>query len=190
MEKLSDHVKEARGNLKNLETELKSAEGRLSNARDSQERVKTDLGAARIKLSEAERHIEETLFAIAAGTVPSEDLKLARATVRGMAAEIEDLDAVAGAYQPVEARLKNEVDDLRQRVTLERKMFWNGVAEEIEGKAREAVGDLLNQALSARELAAWFVFDGAGDHLARIFYQSSRPVLDKEKAELIERYLK
>jgi chromosome segregation ATPase len=190
MEKLSKHVESAKEALKTLEADHKAAEEKGKNARLSKEKAEADLTGAKARLVEAERAVEDALTGIAGGIVPAEDLKTARAAVSGIQGEIEDLEAVVKAHVPVESRIKSELDDLRQRLMLERKIFWAMIAEEIEEKARKAVGDLLRQALGARELAGWYVFGSTGDHLARMFFDSSTPKLEEEKAALVERYLK
>lgn len=186
----STKIKEARENWKTLEAELSAAEEKLKSIRLSWETAKTDLTSAKTRLAAAENHIEEVLDGIAQGAAGPGDLKNARMAVKDIQDEISDLEAVVLAHKPVEARAKIEVDDLRNRLRLEKQMLWMGVAEQIEEKARKTIGDILRQALAARELSGVYMPDGAGDHLSRIFFANSRPQLEAEKTMLVEKHLK
>ena len=189
MKKQDDTITIAREALRGLETDLSTAQGKVSTARQSREKAESDLTAARTRLIEAQRAVEDVLSGIVGDTVPAENLKAARTAVRGIQGEIEDLEAVVKAHGPVELRMKAGVDDLRQRLTTSTKEFWAAVAAELEEKTRKAIGDLLRQALAARELAGWYVSHDTGDLLARLFFARSAPKLEKQRGELLEKYL-
>ena len=122
-------------------------------------------------------HIEEVIDSVAAGAATPDDVRAARATVRSLHSEIEDLGAVLKAHGPVEMRLAAEANDLRNRLTLERKLLWSTVAEELEEKLRKTASDIVHQAAAARELSGVYLFSGAGDYLAKTFFgeQCSTP---------------
>ena len=141
------------------------------------------------QLTKAEGHVEEIIDSVAAGAATQDDVRAARATVRSLHSETEDLGAVIKAHGPVEGRLTAEVNDLRQRLTLEKKMFWATVASELEEKLLKAAGGLVREAAAARELAGAYMFSGAGDYLAKVFFGGSAPHLDEEKAKLLEKYI-
>jgi len=189
MEKLSDHVKLAKEALRTFEGKLSEAEEKSRNVGQNRAKTEIDLGAARARLINAERCVETVLTEIAGGTATPEHLKAARNAVKKLESEIKDFEAVVSAHGPVELRMKAEVDDLRQRLTTSTKEFWAAVAETLEEKARGVVGDLVRQCLAARELAGWYVSHDTGDHLARIFFARSAPKLEKQRGELLEKYL-
>ncbi|MGD0230106.1 MAG: hypothetical protein ABSC19_07090 [Syntrophorhabdales bacterium] len=185
-----DHISEAREQLRSLERESAAAEMKLRSARESKEKAVADLADARGRLINAEKHVEETLFAIAGGTASPEDLRAGRAMVKSLKDEIEDFSAVIAAYAPVESSLTLSLNDLRQRVVLETKLYWARVAEGKEERVRKTVGSLVREAAAARELAGAYLFDGGGSYLSKIFFDNSAPRLDPEKAALLEKYLK
>ncbi len=189
MEKKPDHIAEAKTQLKTLESELASSEQRLRSARESKQKTMGDLANARTQLIESDAHISEVLIDVASGTASADDLKTARQAVKDLQAEIADHEAILKAHAPVEGKISQEVNDLRSKVTTERKLFWATVAEGLEEKCRKTMGDLLRQALACRELNGHYMFDGAGQALARIFFDSSAPMLEKEKAELVKKFL-
>ncbi len=186
---MKNTVQEARESWQNLETELQTAKQKQKIAREGREKAVADLAECKQACTVAEAHIEEVIDSVAAGAATQDDVRAARATVRSLHSEIEDLGAVLKAHGPVEMRLAAEANDLRNRLTLERKLFWSTVAEELEEKLRKTASDLVHQAAAARELSGVYLFSGAGDYLAKTFFGGSAPHLDGEKAKLLEKYI-
>ncbi len=180
-------IKELKNKIDQLETELKTTETNLLNAQRSREKAQADATEAKNRLSDAINAVETTLNSIVCNTATTETLATARAQVRNIEIEVADHEAICAACVPVEARLKTKIQELRQQVVLEKKMFWALVAEELEEKTRKAIGSLLLQSLAARELSSWYTFDG-GDHCKRIFFANSGPQIEDQKAGLLKKY--
>ena len=191
MKKLSESVREAKEALKALEAEQKSAAEKLNNCHRSKEEAKNELATARSRLEAAKQNVEKIIFDIAEKAAQPEDLKTARAAVRGIIGEIEDLEVVVSTYDSLEFSLKTELSDAQARLSFTGRAVWVAVCDELRAEFQRLGGDLFWRLLAANELSGQSILLSSGDPLLMLILgnHGAMPKLDEVKEKLREKYL-